>query len=168
MGRTVTMQTSDPLKNRSARSPDLRRAGLALVLTSLATGILAGCDSNGGNALDEFLGTWSTDEAHSAFGPLTCNLPNGSIGPVMFSLWGNLMTLEPGTLVDLVEITGTCPFDFNVKGKVATVPVPDPYADKAPCRIDISGSIAPGTEFLEFQPTIWKFDLLQPQKGVAF
>ena len=113
-----------------------RAAAVAALTLVLSGGLVAGCggDSEGGPQ-DAFVGRWfqqAPDPATDPFGTgftLTCTDPvfTGLGGQIL--IWGSLV-FEHGVLTDLAETSGNCPLlNYNINGKTATVPNPDPYGD---------------------------------------
>lgn len=152
---------NDITRSRTRRTAGTRRSGALALAALIGTGVLAvGCGSSSDDgAFDEFVGTWTIEPTTSHF---VLNCPFLTT-PFEFPLW-SAMDLQEGVLSDLVELNGACPFYFDVNGKVATVPNPDPYTKAAPiCRIDESSDTV--IAFLEFQPSSWKINLLAPEKG---
>ena len=132
------------------------------VMTILAVAGAAGCSSGDTSNADEFLGTWTVDQATSHF-TLTCPFLDA---PLPFALWSTVR-LEEGTQSDLVELGGPCPTFYDVTKKgTATIVSPDPFTKAAPiCRIDESTDTAKG--YLELQFADWRILHLQPVKGEA-
>lgn len=89
---------------------------------------------------------------------------------VSFPLWasGSTVTIAAGVLTDLVGTDGACLFDYNVKGKIASVPTPDPYTGKPPaCTISISAMDASNVLLASDATVPISFALLVPVKGAA-
>jgi hypothetical protein len=156
--------------NTQARS---RAAAIAALMLVSIGGVAAGCGGgSSGGPEDAFIGRWfqtspnPQDPTATGF-TLTCTDSNfsGLSGPVL--IWGSL-EFEHGTLTDLAETSGNCsPLNYDIKGKTATVPNPDPYIGSAPgCVIPFTLSDAAGnplSAFLILTPgsgANWSFMLL--------
>ena len=121
-------------------SPSRSRAAAALVL-ALSGGLAAGCGGSSSSTKvgpkDVFIGRWFQESPNpsdpTATGyTLTCNDPNFSGLSGVALIWGSLV-FEHGTLTDLAETSGNCsPLNYDIMGKTATVPNPDPYLMSAP------------------------------------
>jgi hypothetical protein len=107
----------------------------------LSGGLMAGCGggSSSGGPQDAFIGRWfqespnPTDPTATGF-TLNCTDPNfpDFAGTHALLVWPTLI-FEHGTLTDLAETSGNCsPLNYDVMGKSATVPHPDPYLDSDP------------------------------------
>jgi hypothetical protein len=151
-----------------------RAAAAATLVLALSGGLAVGCggSSSGGGPEDAFIGRWfqqspnPSDPTATGF-TLTCNDPNFSDLSGAALIWGSLI-FEHGTLTDLAETSGNCsPLNYDIKGKTATVPNPDPYIGSTPgCVIQFTNTDAAGNAlpaFLILTPgegTNWSFMLL--------
>jgi len=161
------MTTKDPSRFVLV-SKALRRSGLFLPL-ALAAGAIAGCGSNSSSGdsqpFPEFEGVWvanSGDDTSSLNCPMEVGLEN-----VPFQIYGTTTTIEAGVLTDLAETDSACLFNYDVMGKIATIPATDPYTGKAPtCTINLSDGMS--TVVLDPNPSpVWTFKLLAPVTGQA-
>jgi hypothetical protein len=151
-----------------------RAAAVAALTLALSGGLAAGCggNSDSGGPWDAFVGRWfqlSPDPADPfATGfTLTCTDPvfTSLTGPTL--IWGSLV-FEHGTLTDLAETSGNCsPLNYDINGKTATVPRPDPYiADDPGCVIPFTLADATGLPLQAFfiltpgDGASWSFQLL--------
>ena len=142
------------------------RGGALAMLCCLGGGVIAaGCGSTtSGEPFPEFEGVWLVDTDASS---LNCRMEVG-LENVPFPLWGSTVTIAAGVLTDLVGTDGLCLFNYDVKGKVATVPTPDPYTGAAPtCTISVSSMDASNVLLAPDPTTPISFKLLQPVKGAA-
>jgi hypothetical protein len=151
-----------------------RAAAVAALTLALSGGMVAGCGGDsGGGPQDAFVGRWfqlAPDPTSDPFGTgftLTCTDPvfAGLGGPIL--IWGSLI-FEHGVLTHLAETSGNCsPLNYDINGKTATVPNPDPYLDAEPgCVIPFSLADAAGLPldaFFILTPgagAAWSFQLL--------
>ena len=140
--------------------------------------LLGGCDSDDSpDPFAEFEGKWNVDVDTST---VTCpqSMSFGTNGTATFSPWSDVsalpgMTLgtiavEPGVLTDLVETAGACQFGFDVKGKVASVPNPDPFTHQAPrCVIPVLGDGTSNVTLSSSSAQPLTFQLDKPVTGMA-
>jgi hypothetical protein len=122
--------------NSQARSHAATMTALMLVLAGGVAAAAAGCGGGSGNAESAFIGRWlqvSPDPNMPTTGfSLTCgDAYFDSLGGAQL-IWPE-MDFEHGTLTDLAETSGNCPvLNYDVNGKTATVPAPDPYTTGDP------------------------------------
>jgi hypothetical protein len=152
-----------------------RVAAVAALTLALSGGLVAGCggDSDGGGPWDAFTGRWfqvAPDPVADPFGTgftLTCTDPVFSSLGGQILIWGSLV-FEHGVLTDLAETSGNCsPLNYDINGKTATVPSPDPYLDSDPgCVIPFTLTNTAGTPLAAFfiltpgAGAAWSFQLL--------
>ena len=150
-----------------------RAAAVAALTLVLSGGVVAGCGGDdGGGPQDAFIGRWfqTSPDPADPFGTgftLTCTDPvfTGLGGQIL--IWGSLV-FEHGVLTDLAETSGNCsPLNYDVNGKTATVPTPDPYLDADPgCVIPFNLADAAGNPLAAFfilspgAGAAWSFQLL--------
>jgi hypothetical protein len=158
-----------------ARSPrqTMYRSAFAMLALAAACGASAGCgggDGDGGGPHEAFVGRWVKvlEPSASGFG-LVCtdaNFADYNIASLL--IWPSI-DFEHGVTTDLIETSGNCPIQglkWDIGGKVATVPDPDPVVDDVPaCGFDISwqdagGLILPGLVVIQPRAADWKFTLL--------
>ena len=150
------------------RQTTYRRALTTLALAAACTtGAACGGDGDGGPT-DSFVGRWvkAFEPAASGFG-LVCTDTNFADYNISSLLIWPSVEFEHGVVSDLIETSGNCPtLNWNIAGKVATLPDPDPVVDDVPaCGFDISwqdasGFVNPGLVIIAPKPADWKFTLL--------
>ena len=159
------MTSSDPSVLLSKASA--RRAGLFLCLMGGAFPA-AGCGSSSSDAppFSEFEGVWAInvgDDNSAITCPSEVNLDN-----VPFTIVSSAMTIQAGVLTDLVETDTLCRFNYDVMGKIATMPTTDPYTGKPPtCTISLSSSDGSNVVLDPNATPVWTFKLLAPVTGQA-
>jgi len=154
------MRTQDGSRRQTTYRTSLAMLALAAACT---TGAACGSDSS---PTDAFVGRWIKvfEPAASGFG-LVCTDANFSDYNISDLLIWTSIEFEHGVATDLIETSGNCPIlNWDINGKTATVPNPDPVIDDLPaCGFDINyqdaaQQILPG--LVVIQPTAsFKFTL---------
>ena len=161
------MTTSDPSRFVLVSRALARRAGLFMCLAAGAVSA-AGCGSSSSSdaqPFPEFEGVWAISDGDDN-SALTCPMDLG-MDAVPFTIVNTTVTIEAGVLTDLVETDTPCRFNYNVTGKIATMPTTDPYTGKAPtCTLSL-GSDGSNVVVDPNSTTVWTFKLLAPVAGKA-
>jgi len=161
------MTTSDPSRFVLVSKALARRAGLFLCL---AAGVVsaAGCGSSSstdGQPFPEFEGVWAISDGDDN-SSITCPMEVG-LDDVPFTIVNSTVTIEAGVLTDLVETDTPCRFNYNVMGKIATMPTTDPYTGKDPtCPLNL-GTDGSNVVLAPNATPVWTFKLLAPVTGEA-
>ena len=161
------MTTSDPSRFVLVSRGLARRAGLFMCLAAGAVSA-DGCGSSSSSdaqPFPEFEGVWAISDGDDN-SSITCPMEVG-LDDVPFTIVNTTITIEAGVLTDLVETDTPCRFNYNVMGKIATMPTTDPYTGKAPtCTLSL-GSDGSNVVMAPNATPVWTFKLLAPVTGEA-
>jgi hypothetical protein len=151
-----------------------RAATVTALSLVLSVGMAAGCggDGDSGGPEDAFIGRWfqtspdPSDPLGTGF-TLSCADPGfANVFNPQTVIWGSLV-FEHGELTDLAETSGNCsPLNYDINGKTATIPNPDPYFDDVPgCLIpftltDQATGLGLNAAFIFTPDPSWSFMLL--------